>query len=58
MGVDTWSNYMALPYLPDLTTFSHTVYRLFYWVIDCNFVYPMCVVCVALLCFILAKSQL
>ena len=56
-------NYFAtmaylLPYL--LTPFAHTVYRFFYCVIDCTFVYPMCncVVFVALLCFILARSQL
>ena len=29
-----------LPYL--LTSFAHTVYRFFYCVIDCTFVYPMC----------------
>ena len=31
-----------LPYLPNLTTFAHTVHILFYCVIDCMFVYPMC----------------
>jgi hypothetical protein len=31
-----------LPYLPYLTSFAHTVYRLFYCVIDCMFVYSMC----------------
>jgi hypothetical protein len=43
----------VLPYL--LTSFVHTVYRFFYCVIDCMFVYPMClsvVVFVALLCFL------
>ena len=50
-----------LPYLPNLTTFAHTVYRFFYCVINCTFVYPMCsyivvVVFVALLCFILART--
>jgi hypothetical protein len=40
-------NYFAsmaylLPYLPNLTTFAHTLHRLFYCVIDCTFVYSMC----------------
>ena len=40
-------NYFAtmvylLPYLPNLITFAHTVHRVFYCVIDCMFVYPMC----------------
>ena len=29
-------------YLPYLTSFAHTVYRLFYCIIDCMFVYSMC----------------
>ena len=53
-------NYFAtmaylLPYL--LTPFAHTVYRFFYCVFDCTFVYPMCnsvLFFVALLCLILA----
>ena len=40
-------NYFAtmaylLPYLPNLTTFAHTVHRFFCCVIDYTFVYPMC----------------
>ena len=31
-----------LPYLPNLTTFAHIVYRFFYCVFDCTFVNPMC----------------
>ena len=55
-------NYFAsmaylLPYLP---TSAHTVLIFLYCVIDCTFVYvlPCVVVCVELLCFILARSQL
>ena len=56
-------NYFAsmaylFPYLPNLLHL-HTMY-MFYFVIDCTFVYPICnsvVVFVALLCFILARSQ-
>ena len=51
--------FIALP--PYSSTFTHTVYRFLYCVIDCMFVYSMCncvVECVALLCFILARSQL
>ena len=50
-----------LPYLSYPTSFAHAVYRFFYCIIDCMFVYSMCnsvVVCVELLCFILARSQL
>ena len=47
-------NYFAtmaylLPYLPNLTSFAHTVYRLFYCVIDCKFVFPSVNLCVVLL---------
>jgi hypothetical protein len=40
-------NYFAtmaylLPYLPNLTTFAHTVHHFLNCVIDCTFVYPMC----------------
>ena len=32
----------VLPVVPNLTTFAHTVYRFFFCVIVCTFVYPMC----------------
>ena len=35
-------SHYGLPYRYDLTSFAHTVYRLFYFVIDCMFVYSMC----------------
>ena len=44
-----------------LTSFAHAVYRFFYRIIDFMSVYSMCnsvVVCVELLCFILARLQL